>query len=135
MTEFMLFFLYNIPMENLICELVELKTKYSELEHKTSELASKASELEDKNSYLEDKNAELAKLVAYYEECFRLNRHRRFGQSSEKADADSRQMLLVFDEAEKEADEKRPEPEIEEIRYARRKLKKTEETIILTLFR
>ena len=126
-------------MKNLMCELEKLKTKYSELkektselEEKTSELASKTSELMDKNSELEDKNlklteknAELAKLVAYYEECFRLNRHRQFGQSSEKADADSRQMLLVFDEAEKEADEKRPEPEIEEITYTRRKLKKS----------
>ena len=60
-------------MKNVVCELEELKTKYSELEHKTSEL-------EDKNSYLEEKNSELAKLVAYYEECFRLNRLRQFGQ-------------------------------------------------------
>ena len=94
-------------MENVVCELEELKTKYRELEHK--------------NSDLEDKNSELAKLVAYYEECFRLNQHREFGQSSEKADADSRQMLLLFDEAENEAEVKRPEPSVEEITYTRRR--------------
>jgi predicted nuclease with TOPRIM domain len=76
-------------MENVICQLEELKTKYSELEHKTSDL-------EDKNSYLEEKNSELAKLVAYYEECFRLSKHRQFGQSSEKADSDSRQNNFVL---------------------------------------
>ena len=112
-------------MENLICELEKLKIKYGKSEADRHELKKKNSELEDKNSELASKNSELAKLVAYYEECFRLNRHKQFGQSSEKADADSRQMLLVFDEAEKEADEKRPEPEIEEITYARRKLKKS----------
>jgi len=126
------FFLYACHMENLIYELEKLKIKYGkseadrhELKKKNSELEDKNSELEDMNLKLENKNSELVKLVAYYEECFRLNRHRQFGQSSEKADADSRQMLLVFDEAEKEADEKRPEPEIEEITYARRKLKKS----------
>ena len=45
-------------MENVICQREELKTKYSELEHK--------------NSDLKEKNSELAKLVAYYEKCFRL---------------------------------------------------------------
>ena len=94
-------------MENVICELEELKTKYSELE--------------DKNSYLEEKNSELAKLVAYYEECCRLNRHRQFGQSSEKTDSDSRQILLVFGEAENEAQLKKPEPSVEEITYTRRR--------------
>ncbi|NCB27211.1 MAG: IS66 family transposase [Bacteroidia bacterium] len=89
-----------------------MKIKYSELEDKNSNLASK-------NSYLEDKNTELAKLVAYYEECFRLNQHRQFGQSSEKSDADSRQILLVFDEAENEAQVKKPEQSVEEITYTR----------------
>ena len=113
-------------MENVICQLEELKTKYSELEHKTSEL-------EDKNSYLEEKNSELAKLVAYYEECFRLNRHRQFGQSSEKADSDSRQILLVFDEAENEAEVKMPEPSVEEITYTRRRCTGSKEDNFETL--
>ena len=34
-----------------------------------------------KISYVNWNNSELAKLVAYYEECFRLNQHRQFGQS------------------------------------------------------
>jgi len=76
-------------MENVICQLEKLKTKYSGLEHK--------------NSDLKEKNSELAKLVAYYEECFRLNQHHQFGPSSEKADSDSRQVFLVFDEVEKDA--------------------------------
>ena len=97
-------------MENVICQLEELKTKYSELENKTSELEDKNSELKEKNSELEDKNSdlkeknsELAKLVAYYEEYFRLNQHHQFGPSSEKADSDSRQVFLVFDEVENDA--------------------------------
>jgi transposase len=85
-------------MENVISELEELKTKCRKLE---------------------EKNSELSKLVAYYEECFRLNKHREFGQSSEKADADSQQTLLVFDEAENEADVKKPEPALEGITYTR----------------
>ena len=113
-------------MENVICQLEELKTKYSELEHKTSEL-------EDKSSYLEEKNSELAKLVAYYEECFRLSKHRQFGQSSEKADSDSRQILLVFDEAENEAEVKIPEPSVEEITYTRRRCTGSKEDNFETL--
>jgi cell shape-determining protein MreC len=92
-------------MENVKFELEELKNKYEESEAKRREL--------------EDKNSELAKLVAYYEECFRLNQHRQFGQSSEKSDADSRQILLVFDEAENEAQVKKPEQSVEEITYSR----------------
>jgi len=82
-------------MENLIYELEKLKIKYgkseadrhelkkknSELEGKNLKLEGKNSELEDMNLKLENKNSELVKLVAYYEECFRLNRHRQFGQS------------------------------------------------------
>ena len=92
-------------MKNVIFELEEMKNKYEESEAKRREL--------------EDKNSELAKLVAYYEECFRLNQHRQFGQSSEKTDADSRQILIVFDETENEAQLKKPEPSVEEITYTR----------------
>ena len=53
-------------MEELIRELEELKNKYAELEKK----------------------------VAYYEECLRLSRHRQYASSSEKSEADSRQLLL-----------------------------------------
>jgi len=101
-------------MENLISELEKLTTQYKESE-------AELSELKHKNSDLEDKNSELAKLVAYYEECLRLNQHRLFGQSSEKADADSRQVLLIFDEVENAAEVKMPEPSVEEITYTRRR--------------
>jgi len=100
-------------MENVIRELEELKTKYEESETERRKL--------------EEKNSELAKLVAYYEECFRLNRHREFGQSSEKADADSQQTLLIFDEAENEADVKKPEPALDEITYTRHRRTGTKE--------
>ena len=94
-------------MKNVIIELEEIKTKYEESEAERRKL--------------KDKNSELAKLVAYYEECLRLSKHRQFGQSSEKADADSRQLLLIFDEVENEAVVKMAEPSVEEITYTRRR--------------
>ena len=69
-------------MKNVMYQLEELKNKYEESETERRKL--------------KEKNSELAKLVAYYEECFRLNQHRQFGQSSEKTDADSRQILIVL---------------------------------------
>ena len=107
-------------MENIMRQLEELKIKYIEQEARISELLEKYSELEKKNS-------ELGKLVAYYEECLRLNKHRQFGRSSEKADADARQTLLIFDEAEAESELKKPEPELEEITYTRRRCTGTKE--------
>jgi transposase len=65
--------------------------------------------------------AELEALVKYYEEQLRLDRHRRFGSSSEK-DANPDQLNL-FDEAENTADLNAPEPELEQITYTRRKQK------------
>ena len=67
---------------------------------------------------LKKENISLKTLVKYYEEQFRLLQHKRFGSSSEKTDP--RQMLL-FDEAENEADHRKPEPTLEQIIYTRRK--------------
>lgn len=72
--------------------------------------------------FLERKVAEQAALIKYYEEQFMLLQQKRFGRSSEKTSP--RQMELpFFDEAENEADERKPEPTLEQITYTRRKRK------------
>ncbi|AQS58051.1 hypothetical protein B0537_02425 [Desulforamulus ferrireducens] len=63
--------------------------------------------------------AELEMLVKFYEEQFRLSKHRQFGPSSEKGTLSGQ--LGLFGEAEKEADLQKTESELEEITYARRK--------------
>ncbi|AQS59706.1 IS66 family transposase [Desulforamulus ferrireducens] len=63
--------------------------------------------------------AELEMLVKFYEEQFRLSKHRQFGPSSEKGTLSGQ--LGLFDEAENEADLQKSEPGLEEITYARRK--------------
>jgi transposase len=75
---------------------------------------------------LEKKVEELEALVKYYEEEFRLLKHKHFGKSSEKtepvqqaAEEDSK----VFNETEQESDTGKAEPELEEITYKRRKRK------------
>ena len=68
---------------------------------------------------LRAEKAELEALVKYYEEQLRLNKHRQFGSSSEKAEAP--EQLGLFDEVENTADLNQPEPEVEEITYKRRK--------------
>lgn len=100
-------------MEELIQELEELREKYQ----KSKEMLSRS---EDECRRLESEREALQKKVSYYEECLRLSQHRQFARSSEKSDADSRQLLL-FDEAENEAEAKRPEPSVEEITYTRSK--------------
>lgn len=62
---------------------------------------------------------ELEALVKFYEEQFRLSKHRQFGPSSEKGGQSDQ--LGLFDEAENAADLQKPEPELEEIAYTRRK--------------
>lgn len=63
--------------------------------------------------------AELEVLVKFYEEQFRLSKHRQFGSSSEKSGHSDQ--LGLFDEAENASDLQKPEPELEEIAYTRRK--------------
>ena len=65
--------------------------------------------------------AELEALVKYYEEQFRLNKHRQFGPSSEKNTTPGQ--LSFFDEIENTADTGQSEPELEQIAYTRRKRK------------
>ena len=92
-----------------------------ELENKLIQSEEKLQVSESERRKLEDKNAELAKLVAYYEERFRLSQHKLFAQSSEKSKADENQTLLIFDEAENEADIRYKEPTSEKITYTRKK--------------
>ena len=63
--------------------------------------------------------AELEALVNFYEEQFRLNKHRQFGASSEKSEYDGQ--LSIFNEAEATADINIPEPELTEIQRHYRK--------------
>jgi transposase len=63
--------------------------------------------------------AELEALVRFYEEQFRLSKLRQFGPSSEKSVLSGQ--LGFFDEIEATADPSLPEPELEQITYARRK--------------
>ena len=67
---------------------------------------------------LKSRIAELEILVKYYEEQFRLAKHRQFGASSEKSEYDQ---LNMFNEAEATADANVPEPELIEIERHYRK--------------
>ena len=72
------------------------------------------------NLKLREEVEKLNFLVKYYEEQLSLLKHKKYGASSEKTPPDQRQLLL-FDEAENEADIRKPEPVLEEITYKRRK--------------
>jgi transposase len=72
------------------------------------------------NVALKSKITELEALVKYYEEQFRLSKHRQFGASSEKSEYDFGQ-LSIFNEAELFADEKTSEPELVEVEKHYRK--------------
>ena len=61
---------------------------------------------------LKNRIAELEALVKFYEEQFRLAKHRQFGASSEKSEYDQ---INLFNEAEATADANVPEPELVEI--------------------
>lgn len=67
---------------------------------------------------LKNRITELEALVKYYEEQFRLAKHRQFGASSEKSEYDQ---LNLFNEAETTADANVPEPELAEIKRHFRK--------------
>ena len=81
----------------------------------------KSVDLQAENAALKTEVAELKTLVKYYEEQFRLSRHRQFGVSSEKSQYDFDQ-LCIFNEPELTADANIPEPELQEIEkhYRRR---------------
>ena len=67
-------------MENLVRSLEALRNKYHDLE--------------EEHRDLQKKNEELASLVKWYEEGFRLSQHRQYGQSSEKSEGQGLQLLL-----------------------------------------
>jgi transposase len=79
-----------------------------------------AAELEEIVTQKDAEIAELEALVKYYEEQFRLAKHRQFGVSSEKSEYDFGQ-LSIFNEAELFADEKAAEPELVEVETHYRK--------------
>ena len=85
-----------------------------------SEIVSKQ---ENHIAHLEHKLKELEALVKYYEEQFRLAKHRQFGASSEKSNNNHLQHLL-FNEAETMADPSIAEPELVEIQKRYRKAKR-----------
>jgi len=60
---------------------------------------------------------------AWLMEQLELLKRRMFGTSSQQLDADTRQQLSLFNEAQAQSDQSPPEPETEEITYKRRKQK------------
>ena len=76
--------------------------------------------LEAENAALKSTVAELSALNKWYEEQFRLAKHRLYGASSEKTKAVSGQ-LSMFNEAEVTADQNVMEPEYEQVAAHKRK--------------
>jgi transposase len=76
------------------------------------------------NVALKNRITELESLVKYYEEQFRLAKHKQFGSSSEKSEYDIDQINL-FNEAETDADVNVPEPELVEVEKHYRKRKRS----------
>ena len=77
-------------------------------------------ELITENAVLKSRVLKLEAIVKYYEEQFRLSKHRQFGASSEKSQYDFKQLSL-FNEAEVTTDVNVPEPELVEIEKHYRK--------------
>lgn len=74
----------------------------------------------DKYAKLEQENEQLKAKLNWYEEQFRLSKHKQFGKSSEQTHPDQ---LSLLNEAEAEADSSVKDPTVEEITYKRRKKK------------
>jgi len=79
--------------------------------------------LTTENALLKSRVVELETLVKWYEEQFRLNKHRQFGAKSEKSEYDIGQ-LSIFNEIEFTADTTVAEPEIVEVEKHYRKRKR-----------
>ena len=75
-------------------------------------------ELQDRCALQEQQIAELMTKLKLYEEQIRLGQTKRFSRSGEHSD---QEQLQIFNETEKEADLKVPEPVIETITYKRAK--------------
>ena len=102
MIEITALFWYNRPMEKREKEVQELQAL----------LAKK-----------EDENAALRRQVDWLTQQLRLTRGQRFGASSEKTQGilDPIDQISLFNETEAETDGKKPEPELEQVTYQRRK--------------
>jgi transposase len=82
-----------------------------------------ADSIAENNTEIAELKARISKLetlVKYYEEQFRISKHRQFGTSSEKSEYDFNQ-LSIFNEAELFADANVPEPELVEVEKHYRK--------------
>lgn len=75
-------------------------------------------QLQEENLLLKQQVSELLTRVNWFEEQFRLSRHRQFGASSEQVSSDQ---INLFNEAEAVAKPETPEPTVEEISYKRKK--------------
>ncbi len=90
--------------------------------HFEAEIARLKSEHATEIARLKSEIGRLELLNKWYEEQFKLARHRLFGKSSEKTDAP--EQLGLFNEAEGVVNPHVPEPAIEEITYTRKKKRK-----------
>ena len=91
-----------------------------------SEIVSKQ---ESRIIHLEQKLKRAEALVKFYEEQFRLAKHRQFGASSEKSQYNHTQLLL-FNEAEATADPSAVEPElVEVVKYYRKAKRKSSDRL------
>ena len=98
-------------------ELVSMNSLANHSHLNIDELQKRCAQLEEQNFQLEHRVCELTAKVQWFEEQFRLNRHRQFGASSEQTNPQQQQL---FNEAEAEA-KAAFEPTFEEITYQRRK--------------
>jgi transposase len=84
-------------------------------------------DLQQQNAKLEQQVAELNAKVTWFEEQFRLSQQKKFGSSSERTHPDQ---LMLFNEAESEADPSAEGPTEETITYRRKKQQGQRETLI-----
>lgn len=77
--------------------------------------------LKERNSSLENENAELSAKLNWFEEHYRLDQHRLYGQSSEKTVYPEQQSIFNEAEALSDVNMKIIEPTVEEIIYKRKK--------------
>lgn len=89
-----------------ICKVSEMEQRIQKLE---SLVASQAAQI-----------AEMAAIIKYYEEKFKVAQRQRFGASSEKT-PDELRLENIFNEAEDQMEASMPEPTYEQITYKRKK--------------
>ena len=93
---------------------------YNQSMKKSAVTAVSAAENQTEITALKARISELEVLVKYYEEQFRISKHRKYGASSEKSEYDFAQ-LSIFNEAELFTDVNTPEPELVEVEKHYRK--------------